>query len=236
MDKYHLKEKKEIKKEKKYYKISEKFYLSFIFTLILIMLLFLILIIFILTKLSKSSREKALKSGRNYMNKCLEGIINNITFKISKKPKISVIVPIYNSQKTIKKAISSIQNQNMIDIEIILINDFSTDNSSQIIKEIKKTDSRLLIINNNKNMGILYSRCIGVLKSRGAYILNLDHDDMFFDEDVFDKLYQSTEKGKYDITLNISHSNLINQLKKSSFLNILIALLLFLNINYSIST
>jgi cellulose synthase/poly-beta-1,6-N-acetylglucosamine synthase-like glycosyltransferase len=109
------------------------------------MLLFLILIIFILTKLSKSSREKALKSGRNYMNKCLEGIINNITFKISKKPKISVIVPIYNSQKTIKKAISSIQNQNMIDIEIILINDFSTDNSSQIIKEIHKVDPRLLI-------------------------------------------------------------------------------------------
>ena len=199
MYKYHLKEKKEIKKEKKYYKISVKFYLSFIFTLILIMLLFLILIIFILTKLSKSSREKALKSGRNYMNKCLEGIINNITFKISKKPKISVIVPIYNSQKTIKKAISSIQNQNMIDIEIILINDFSTDNSSQIIKEIHKIDPRLLIINNHKNMGILYSRCIGVLKSRGDYILNLDHDDMFFDEDVFDKLYQSTEKGKYFI-------------------------------------
>ena len=48
-------------------------------------------------------------------------------------------------------------------------------------------------------MGILYSRCIGVLKSRGNYILNLDHDDMFFDEDVFDKLYQSTEKGIYDI-------------------------------------
>ena len=163
MEKYHLKEKKEIKKKKKSYKISIKYYLSFIFTLILIMILFLILIIFILTTLSKSSREEALKSGRNYMNKCLEGIINNITFKISKKPKISVIVPIYNSQKTIKKAISSIQNQNMIDIEIILINDFSTDNSSQIIKEIHKNDPRLLIINNNKNMGILYSRCIGVL-------------------------------------------------------------------------
>ena len=199
MEKYRLKEKKEIKKKKKCFKISVKYYLSFIFTVILIIILFLILITINLTKLSKSIREKALKSGRKYMNRCLEGIINNITFKISKKPKISVIIPIYNSQKTIKSAISSIQNQNMIDIEIILINDFSTDNSSQIIKEIHKNDPRLLIINNNRNMGILYSRCIGVLKSRGAYILNLDHDDMFFDEDVFDKLYQSTEKGKYDI-------------------------------------
>jgi glycosyltransferase involved in cell wall biosynthesis len=48
-------------------------------------------------------------------------------------------------------------------------------------------------------MGILYSRCIGVLKSKGNYVLSLDHDDMFFDEDVFDKLYQSTGKGNYDI-------------------------------------
>jgi len=87
----------------------------------------------------------------------------------------------------------------MIDIEIILINDFSKDNSSQIVEEIHQNDPRIIIINNNKNMGILYSRCIGVLKSRGNYILNLDNDDMFFDEDVFDKLYQSTEKGKYDI-------------------------------------
>jgi glycosyltransferase involved in cell wall biosynthesis len=133
------------------------------------------------------------------MNKCLEEIDNNITFNISKNPKISVIVPIYNSQKTIKSTLRSVQNQNMKDIEIILIDDFSKDNSSHIIKEIHKNDPRVLIINNNKNMGILYSRCIGVLKSRGNYILNLDHDDMFFDEDVFDTLYQSTEKGKYDI-------------------------------------
>lgn len=48
-------------------------------------------------------------------------------------------------------------------------------------------------------MGILYSRCIGVLQSRGNYILNLDHDDMIFDEDVFNMLYESTENGKYDI-------------------------------------
>lgn len=126
-------------------------------------------------------------------------VVNNITFSISKNPKISVIIPIYNSQKTIQSVLRSVQNQNMIDIEIILIDDCSKDNSSQIIKKIQKNDPRILIINNNKNMGILYSRSIGVLKSRGNYIVNLDHDDMFFDEDVFDKLYQSTENSKYDI-------------------------------------
>ena len=174
-------------------------YLSSILTILLIMIIFFRLSFLFVIKRTKSQREKALKSGRNYLNKCLEGIIKNVTFSISNNPKISVIVPVYNSQKTIKSALRSIQNQNMIDIEIILINDNSKDNSIEIIENIQKKDPRIILINNKKNMGILYSRCIGVLKSRGNYILNLDHDDMFFDEDVFDKLYQSTEKGIYDI-------------------------------------
>ena len=174
-------------------------YLLFILNLILILLLFLRYILFIFSKINKSYREEALKSGRNYLNKCLEGKIKNITFKNSLRPKISILVPVYNSQRTIKSAIRSIQNQNMIDIEIILINDFSKDNSSQIIEKIQEQDPRIIIINNKKNMGILYSRSIGVLKSRGKYILNLDHDDMFFDEDVFDKIYQSAERGYFDI-------------------------------------
>jgi len=121
----HLKTKNEIKKKKKFSKInfviSAKCYLSLIFTVILIMLFLLIIVIFSLIKLSKANRKEALKSGRNYMNKCLEEIANNITFNISKSPKISVIIPIYNSQKSIKSTLRSVQNQNMKDIEIILI-------------------------------------------------------------------------------------------------------------------
>jgi glycosyltransferase involved in cell wall biosynthesis len=165
------------------------------------MLIFFRLSFLFVIKRTKSQREKALKRGRNYMNKCLEGIIRNVAFTISNNPKISVIVPVYNSQKSIKSTLRSILNQNMIEIEIILINDNSKDNSLEIIENIQKKDPRIILINNKKNMGILYSRCIGVLKSGGNYILNLDHDDMFFDEDVFNKLYQSTEKGIDDITL-----------------------------------
>ena len=106
---------------------------------------------------SKYNRKEALKSGRIFLNKCLEGlIIRNSTFRISKKPKISIIIPIYNSQKTIKSAIRSIQNQNMLDIEIILINDFSKDNSSKIIENFQKEDPRIKIISNIKNMGTVY--------------------------------------------------------------------------------
>ena len=89
------------------------------------------------------------------MNKCLEGIIKNVTFTISNNPKISAIVPVYNSQKTIKSALRSIQNQNMIDIEIILINDNSKDNSLEIIENIQKKDPRIIVINNKKNMGYI---------------------------------------------------------------------------------
>lgn len=127
MEKYFLKTKNEIKDKKKYNKInfgiSVKYYLSFIFIIILIMIFFLILVIFSLTKISTAHRKEALNRGRNYMNKCLEGIVNNITFKISKNPKISVIIPNYNSQKTIKATLRSVQNQNIKDIEIIILNE-----------------------------------------------------------------------------------------------------------------
>jgi len=186
----------EIKKIKKIKKINN---LLFFFSKILIAIYFFIFI-FIFTNKTKSFKELVLKSGRKYLNKCLKGLINKrIKIEISEKPKISVIIPIYNSHKTIKSAITSIQNQNMIYIEIILIDDNSKDNSLKIIENIKKKDPRIKIINNRINMGILYSRCIGVLNSKGKYILNLDHDDMFFDEDVFNKLYQTAEKGNFDI-------------------------------------
>lgn len=188
-----------IKDYNKYYcKDKKKFFLLSKTSIFIIHLI--ICILFRKTNKIKYFREEALISGRNYLNKCLEGlIIKNKSFSLSNWPKITVIIPVYNSQKTIKSAIISIQNQNMSEIEIILVNDYSQDNSSRIIEKIKKQDSRIKIINNYKNMGILYSRCLGVLKSKGKYILNLDHDDMFFDEDVFDKLYESTENGSYDI-------------------------------------
>jgi glycosyltransferase involved in cell wall biosynthesis len=87
----------------------------------------------------------------------------------------------------------------MIDIEIILVNDKSKDDSLKIIKNIQKIDRRIKIINNHKNMGTLYSRSIGVLQSKGNYIFPLDNDDMFFDDDVFDFIYEEANNFNYDI-------------------------------------
>ena len=146
-------------------------------------------------------RKEALKRGRIYLDKCLEGLLftHNKEFIISKEPKITVIIPVYNDEKMIKPVIRSAQNQNMTDIEIILINDYSSDNSLNIMEEMKKEDPRIKIINNEKNMGILYSRSIGVLEAKGKYILNIDHDDIFLDKDLFQILYEEAEIGNFDI-------------------------------------
>ena len=120
---------------------------------------------------------------------------------MSKKPILTVIIPIYNTGDAICPVIRSIQNQDMQDIEIIIVNDFSSDynHTLKLLEKFKEKDPRISIINNKKNMGILYSRSIGVLQSKGKYIMNLDHDDLIFDGDVFDTSYKSAKNGDFDI-------------------------------------
>ena len=139
--------------------------------------------------------------GKKFINKCLKGLsINNKSKHIKYNIKtLSVIIPAFNCEKSIKSSIKSIQNQNFSEIEILLVNDFSKDNTLKIIGELKKEDSRIIIINNNKNMGTLYSRSIGALSAKGEYIFTLDNDDMFFDIDVFDFIYRKAKKESFDI-------------------------------------
>ena len=147
------------------------------------------------------SIKNIFKRTKDFIQKSSEGILlYNSSINLSDNPKISVVIPIYNCEKTIKRAIYSIKNQNFSDFEIILINDFSTDNSINIIKDLQKNEPRIKIINNKKNMGILYTRCIGTLSSKGKFIFPLDDDDMFIENDVFSKIAIDTaEKHNFDI-------------------------------------
>ena len=117
----------------------------------------------------------------------------------NESPSLSVVMPAYNCEKKIFFPILSIQNQNLTNFEIILINDFSQDNTYNMIYQLSKKDKRIKIINNKKNMGTLYSRCIGTLISKGEYIFPLDNDDMIFGEDIFDFTYKIAKKNTYDI-------------------------------------
>jgi len=161
------------------------------------------------------SSEEALKIGMNFMEICKAGaLINNKKFIETSNPKISVVIPTYNAEKTINSTLRSIQNQNMIDIEIIIVNDFSTDNSVQIIKEMQKEDPRIKIIHNSKNMGMLYSRSIGVLNSKGKFVTSIDSDDFYSNSDIFDIIYGETENEYYDIISFKAFANLGGRFKE----------------------
>ncbi|WP_194191071.1 glycosyltransferase family 2 protein [Clostridium chrysemydis] len=98
--------------------------------------------------------------------------------------KVSIIVPVYNGEKYIKRAIYSTINQEYKDLEIIIINDGSTDNTLKIIKNIE--DKRIRIIN-KKNTGVSNSRNIGLDNATGDFVMFLDADD-YLDSKIVLKL------------------------------------------------
>ena len=91
-------------------------------------------------------------------------------------PKVSIIVPIYNSEKYMNKCIESILNQTLTEIEIILVNDGSTDNSGKIIDNYAKKDNRIKVIH-QQNSGPSVARNKGISTAKGKYIGFVDSDD-----------------------------------------------------------
>ena len=145
-------------------------------------------------------RDQALDSGLPFLKKCIDNIlIDNKTYEKVDNPKISVVIPCYNCEPYIRMALRSVQNQDMKDIEIIIVDDKSNNETVNLLNELKKEEPRLEVYHNKNNMKILYSRCFGVLQAKGKYVITLDQDDMFFDSDVFDSLFVTAEIGNYDI-------------------------------------
>ena len=151
--------------------------------------------------IKEDNRNTAIQNGLKYMDKCINNIIDQEIpeYPENHKPLLSIIIPVYNAEKSITYAVRSIQNQNLVDFEIILVNDFSKDNSLDIMINLQKEDARIKIINNTKNMGTLYSRSIGALASKGDYIFSLDNDDLFLVPDVFEILYVLASQDNFDV-------------------------------------
>ncbi|EOU2074247.1 glycosyltransferase, partial [Clostridium perfringens] len=101
--------------------------------------------------------------------------------------KVSVIVPIYNSGEYLDECLNSIIKQSLKEIEIILINDGSKDNSFNICKKFKNEDDRIILID-QENSGVAVSRNKGVRISKGEYIIFVDSDD-YLEEKMIEKLY-----------------------------------------------
>jgi len=112
--------------------------------------------------------------------------------------KVSVIIPVYNSSKYLKKCLDSVCNQSLEDIEIILVNDASTDNSLDIIKYYEKNDSRIKLIDMVVNTGPGVSRNIGISFANGEYIGFVDSDD-YIDSNMYYELYNKMMQ--YDVDM-----------------------------------
>lgn len=113
-------------------------------------------------------------------------------------PKISVIVPIYNVENYIRRCLQSIMNQSLSDIEIIVVDDCTLDNSMKIIRELSETDSRIRIVSHDKNMGLMWTRMSGYKVASGDYICFCDSDD-FLPDNTLQLLYDRAKTTEADI-------------------------------------
>ncbi len=112
-------------------------------------------------------------------------------------PKVSVVVPVYNVEKYLKECIDSILNQTLEDIEIICVNDGSTDSSLDILNDYAKKDSRIIVINKS-NSGYGHTMNMGLNAANGEYIGIIESDD-FADKNMFKDLYKLAKEYDADI-------------------------------------
>ena len=130
-----------------------------------------------------------------------------------RKVKVSVIIPVYNTEKYLEKCLYSVCNQTLSDIEIICINDCSTDNSREILNKYAADDERIKIINFEENKGAAAARNAGIDAATGEYIGFVDADD-YPDLDFYEKLYNKAQETGADIVkgdYKYAHNDYVEQ-------------------------
>lgn len=112
--------------------------------------------------------------------------------------KVTVVLPIYNVEKYLDRCINSVINQTFKNLEIILVNDGSTDNCLKICEKYKNIDDRIIIIN-QRNKGLSAARNSGIIKATSKYICFIDSDD-YIEKDMIEYLYNGMKKYNSQIT------------------------------------
>ena len=115
------------------------------------------------------------------------------------KDKVSVVLPIYNVEKYLKKSVQSVQNQTYRNLEIILVDDGSKDSSGRICDELSKEDSRIQVVHKN-NGGLASARNSGYEVATGEYVMYIDSDDCV-KEDTVKKCVDAIERDKSDVVI-----------------------------------
>jgi glycosyltransferase involved in cell wall biosynthesis len=181
---------------------------------------------------------------KNFTKDNLEGkLYNSISlFKKSENPLISIVISTFNGEIYLKPAVRSIQNQDFFNLEIIIVDDGSVDNSVKVVEELMKEDPRIILIKNGINRGTLYTKTRGVLNAKGKYVMTLDHDNLYTYNNVFSTLYNESEKYNLDLlgfasvetTLDIRNSKkvIFYNYKNSQIIKQPIIKTLFIAMNY----
>ncbi len=151
------------------------------------------------TRTLKEIENKFLKFLYNYGREIFSDFYEGMNLINKNYPKISIIMPIYNSENYIKESLNSLINQTFKNFELICINDGSTDNTLNILKEYEKNDERIEIINQD-NMGAGIARNVGMKKAKGDYLIFLDSDDIF-EQKMLEELFITIITNNVDIVI-----------------------------------
>lgn len=111
--------------------------------------------------------------------------------------KVSIIIPVYNAENFIARCLNSISNQTFENLEIICVNDGSTDNSLQVLKEHAQKDSRIIIVD-KKNEGVSAARNAGIKRSTGEYVTFVDADD-WLENNAIEIMHKTIEEKQVDV-------------------------------------
>ena len=111
-------------------------------------------------------------------------------------PKVSVIIPVYNTEKYVRQAVESILLQTLKDIEIIIVNDGSTDGSMTILEELAAQDERVKLFS-QENQGLSVTRNVGLSHSTGEYVYFMDSDDLLVSDTLL-KCYVKCKEENLD--------------------------------------
>jgi len=141
-------------------------------------------------------------SKEEFSDICEKGVLLDKTkYKRNSNPKISVVIPYYikNKNLTITMALRSIQNQSFKDIEIIIVDDGSYEEKVEDILNEMKDDNRIILLKHKERKSTLLTRVDGIRYASGEYIIQIDQDDMYLTNLLFEKLYNKSKELDVDL-------------------------------------
>ncbi len=132
-------------------------------------------------------------------NECFVHVNNYLTYdKPKDNPIFSILVPVYNQERNVRRCLASVLNQTVENIEIIAVDDGSTDSSAELLQEYASVDKRLKIIHKDNNESLLMARITAMEQASGRYVLFVDSDD-YIDEKTCERLLKEYSKTNCDI-------------------------------------